>query len=128
MDRKPGYRRRRKKLTGAGEYWATGGKRKAPYSPDAIAAAAAFGVALPAMPEPAAIDYPVLPANWDAVMMFCRGQWHFSMNGRECLDLNTYLGPGKLFDLYEVPDHRAMVERLRVMEHAALTALRAQEA
>jgi hypothetical protein len=80
------------------------------------------------MPEPAVIDYPVLPANWDAVMMFGQGRWQFSMNGRECLDANAYLGPGKLFELYAVPDHRAMWEKLRAMEYAALTALRAQEA
>lgn len=80
------------------------------------------------MPEPEVINYPVLPANWDAVIMFGQGRWLFSMNGREALDANAYLGPGKLFELYDVPDHRATWEKLRLMEYAALSAIHAQEA
>tara|TARA_A200000159_G_C7251723_1_gene309074 strand:+ start:457 stop:729 length:273 start_codon:yes stop_codon:yes gene_type:complete len=64
--------------------------------------------------------------NWEALMMFLRvqTQWQVSMAGYIGLKYEVLLGSGGLFDLYNVEDRRDMLERLQVLEAAALTHLR----
>tara|TARA_Y100000401_G_C8315703_1_gene222273 strand:+ start:1139 stop:1414 length:276 start_codon:yes stop_codon:yes gene_type:complete len=64
--------------------------------------------------------------NWETVMMFLRmqTQWQVSMAGYIGLKYEVLLGSGGLFDLYNVEDRRDMLERLQVLEAAALTHLR----
>nr|BAR25444.1 hypothetical protein [uncultured Mediterranean phage uvMED] len=59
-------------------------------------------------------------------MMFLRvqTQWQVSMAGYIGLKYEVLLGSGGLFDLYNVEDRRDMLERLQVLEAAALTHLR----
>ena len=59
-------------------------------------------------------------------MMFLRvqTQWQVSMVGYIGLKYEVLLGSGGLFDLYNVEDRRDMLERLQVLEAAALTHLR----
>ena len=47
-------------------------------------------------------------------------QWRTSMEGPLGLDYGVLLGPGKLFDLYNVEKPREMLEDLQVMEVAVL--------
>ena len=56
--------------------------------------------------------------NWDAVMMFLRmqTQWQISMSGYVGLKYEVLLGTGGLCDLYNVEDHRDLLERLQIME------------
>ena len=51
--------------------------------------------------------------NWDAVMMFLRmqTQWQVSMSGYVGLKYEVLLGTGGLCDLYNVEDHRDLLER-----------------
>jgi hypothetical protein len=81
------------------------------------------------LPEPKAEkseDFEVWDENWDAVMMFLRmqTQWQVSMSGYVGLKYEVLLGTGGLCDLYNVEDHRDLLERLQIMEASALTELR----
>ena len=59
-------------------------------------------------------------------MMFLRmqTQWQVSMSGYVGLKYEILLGSEGLFGLYNVEDHRDMLERLQLMEAAALAELR----
>ena len=58
--------------------------------------------------------------------MFLRAQtqWNVSMDGLVGLKYEVLLGPGGLFDLYNVENRTDVLERLQVMEATALTELR----
>ena len=59
-------------------------------------------------------------------MMFLRmqTQWQVSMSGYVGLKYEVLLGSQGLFGLYNVEDRRDMLERLQIMEGAALKELR----
>ena len=59
-------------------------------------------------------------------MMFLRlqTQWQVSMRGYVGLKYEVLLGSHGLFGLYNVEDRRDMLERLQIMEAAALKELR----
>ena len=88
--------------------------------------AAAFGLSLPKKPQAVDVDFEVWDENWDAVMMFLRmqTQWTTSMAGYVGLKYEVLLGPGGLFDLYNVEDPRDALERLQILEATALEELR----
>jgi len=74
-------------------------------------------VALPA--DDRSDNFEVLPENWPAVQMFlrCQTQWRTGMAGPIGLD---YGAVQWLFRLYEVEDHRSVLEDLQTMEAAVL--------
>lgn len=67
-------------------------------------------------------DFEVFEDNWPAVEMFLRlqTQWRVSFGGLVGLD---YVAVKWLFDVYEVEDHKEMLDALMIMERAALSAL-----
>ena len=71
-------------------------------------------------------DFEVWDENWDAVIMFLRlqTQWQVSMSGYVGLKYEVLLGSEGLFGLYNVEDRRDMLERLQIMEAAALKEFR----
>ena len=78
-------------------------------------------------PEPTeSTDLEVWDENWDAVIMFLRlqTQWQVSMSGYVGLKYEVLLGSEGWFGLYNVEDRRDMLERLQIMEAAALKELR----
>jgi len=62
----------------------------------------------------------VLPDNWESVQLFirCQTQWRTSMAGLIGLD---YGAVEWLLRLYEVEDHRSLLEDLQIMEAAVLS-------
>jgi hypothetical protein len=70
----------------------------------------------------ATTDFEVFEDNWPVVEMFLRlqTQWRVSMAGLYGLD---YSVAKWMFDLYEVSDHKEMMECLMVMERSALSCL-----
>jgi hypothetical protein len=74
-------------------------------------------VALPA--DDRSEHFEVLPENWEAVQLFlrCQTQWRTGMAGLIGLD---YAAVHWLFRLYEVEDHRSVLEDLQTMEAAVL--------
>lgn len=88
--------------------------------------AAVFGVTLPKPKPKESTDFEVWEENWDAVIMFLRlqTQWQVSMSGYVGLKYEVLLGSDGLFGLYNVEDRRDMLERLQIMEAAALKELR----
>ena len=81
---------------------------------------------LPTEVEKREEHFEVWEENWDAVMMFLRmqTQWSVSMAGYVGLKYEVLLGSGGLFDLYNVKDRRDVLERLQILEAAALSELR----
>ena len=81
---------------------------------------------LPTEVEKREEHFEVWEENWDAVMMFLRmqTQWSVSMAGYVGLKYEVLLGSGGLFDLYNVEDRRDVLERLQILEAAALSELR----
>jgi hypothetical protein len=71
-------------------------------------------------------NFEVWDENWDTVMMFLRmqTQWEVSMSGYVGLKYDVLLVSHGLFGLYNVEDRRDMLERLQIMEAAALKELR----
>jgi hypothetical protein len=67
-------------------------------------------------------DFEVWEENWPVLEMFlrCQTQWRTTMSGVLGLD---YTAVAWVLKLYEVEDHRSMLEDLQVMEAAAMTAL-----
>ena len=59
------------------------------------------------------------PENWDAfqVFMIMRSQWRIGMNGRTGLDYGVAF---RLMDEMHLDDKMDVLDRLRVMEFAAL--------
>lgn len=84
-----------------------------------------LGVVLPADHEESD-DFEVWEENWAAVEMFMRAQtqWRVGMNGLIGLD---YGAVAWLLTLYEVEDHRSLLEDLQVMEGAVLAVLAKRE-
>ena len=74
------------------------------------------------MPEQPCEDFEVWEENWPVVEMFLRvqTQWRTTMNGVLGLD---YGALAWLFMMYEVKDHRALLEDLQVMEAAAMVTI-----
>ena len=73
-----------------------------------------------ALPADDRNDYlEVLPENWEAVQMFmrCQTQWRTGLAGPLGLD---YGAVRWLLRLYEVEDHRSVLEDLQTMEAAVL--------
>lgn len=64
--------------------------------------------------------FAVLPDNWESVQLFirCQTQWRTSMAGLIGLD---YGAVEWLLRLYEVEDHRSLLEDLQIMEAAVLS-------
>ena len=64
-------------------------------------------------------NFEVFPENWEAVQMFvrCQTQWRIGMAGPIGLD---YGAVNWLLRLYEVEDHRSVLEDLQTMEAAVL--------
>lgn len=67
-------------------------------------------------------SFEVLPENWEAVQMFmrCQTQWRIGMAGPIGLD---YGAVNWLLRLYEVEDHRSVLEDLQTMEAAVLVTM-----
>ena len=67
-------------------------------------------------------EFEVWEEKWQVLEMFLRWQteWRTTMNGLLGLD---YTAVAWVLKLYEVEDHRSMLEDLQVMEAAAMTAL-----
>jgi hypothetical protein len=83
----------------------------------------AFGTDESALPESlqGAIEYEVLPENWDAVLMFLRveSQWRTTSAGVMGLDYGVLLGPGGMLDLYGCEDPKDTLESVQVIEAKA---------
>ncbi len=64
----------------------------------------------------------VYQENWDAVQIFMKGQtqWNVSMSGLVGFKYEVFILAGGLFDVYDVKDKRDTLERLQIMEAAAL--------
>ena len=67
-------------------------------------------------------NFEVFPENWEAVQMFvrCQTQWRIGMAGPIGLD---YGAVNWLLRLYEVEDHRSVLEDLQTMEAAVLVTM-----
>lgn len=67
-------------------------------------------------------NFEVFPENWEAVQMFvrCQTQWRIGMAGPIGLD---YGAVNWLLRLYEVEDHRSVLEDLQTMEAAVLATM-----
>lgn len=67
-------------------------------------------------------DFEVWEDNWQAVMIFqhCQTQWRVSMGGLVGLD---YAVVEWLFKLYEIEDQLETLQKLQVIEAAALQIL-----
>ena len=67
-------------------------------------------------------DFVVYQENWDALQLFIRGQtqWNASMSGLIGFKYEVFILAGGLFDVYDVKDKRDTLERLQIMEAAAL--------
>lgn len=72
-------------------------------------------------PPPTVIE--VCPLAWPVVRMFFRCDWQISQGQYLAINKASLLGPGQMFELYEVEDHRQMLEDLLVMQVAALNVL-----
>jgi len=72
--------------------------------------------------EPVCNDYEVWEENWDVVCMFLRmqTQWRVVMAGATGLDYNVFKW---FFDMYEVTNHKEMIEGLQTMEIAVLDSI-----
>lgn len=72
-------------------------------------------------------DFEVWEENWSYVEMFLRmqTQWRVSFSGLVGLDYNAAKW---LFDLFDVNDHKEMLDALMVMERAALIAMNERSA
>jgi hypothetical protein len=83
-------------------------------------------LALPKQKPKESNDFEVWEENWEAVMMFLRmqTQWQVTMGGFVGLRYEVLLCSGGLFDLYNVEDRRDTLERLQILEAAALNELR----
>ena len=79
-----------------------------------------MGVALPE--DDRDDNFEVLAENWEAVQMFmrCQTQWRVGMAGPIGLD---YAAVNWLLRLYEVEDHRSVLEDLQTMEAAVLVTM-----
>ena len=76
-----------------------------------------------ALPEQARTDdFEVWEENWPVLEMFlrCQTQWRTTMSGVLGLD---YAAVAWVLKLYEVEDHRSMLEDLQVMEAAAMVTI-----
>lgn len=80
---------------------------------------------MPRKKEPKKIDFEVWDDNWEIVIMFLRmqTQWNTTMGGYVGLKYEVLLGAGGLMSVYDVDNHREMLEGLQVMEAAALVKL-----
>ena len=67
-------------------------------------------------------DVEVWEENWPVLEMFlrCQTQWRTTMSGVLGLD---YAAVAWVLKLYEVEDHRSMLEDLQVMEAAAMVTI-----
>ena len=67
-------------------------------------------------------DFEVWEENWPVLEMFlrCQTQWRTTMSGVLGLD---YGAVAWVLKLYEVEDHRSMLEDLQVMEAAAMATI-----
>jgi len=83
--------------------------------------AAGLGIPVPES-EPVCNDYEVWEENWDVVCMFLRmqTQWRVGMAGATGLDYNVFKW---FFDMYEVTNHKEMIEGLQTMEIAVLDSI-----
>lgn len=79
-----------------------------------------FGLALPEQAR--TDDFEVWEENWPVLEMFlrCQTQWRTTMSGVLGLD---YAAVAWVLKLYEVEDHRSMLEDLQVMEAAAMVTI-----
>lgn len=70
----------------------------------------------------AGVDFEVWDENWPILEMWLRlqTQWRTSFGGLVGLD---YLACKMMFDLYEVPDQREMMDCIIIMERSALAAI-----
>lgn len=121
MDRKPDGREE-KKLIDAARYWAGGDTSYDEAINDLKALGAPDEVIQDLLDRQATTDFEVFEDNWPVVEMFLRlqTQWRVSMAGLYGLD---YSVAKWMFDLYEVSDHKEMMECLMVMERSALSCL-----
>jgi len=80
---------------------------------------------VPRKKEHKKIDFEVWDDNWEIVVMFLRmqTQWNTTMGGYVGLKYEVLLGAGGLMSVYDVDNHREMLEGLQVMEAAALVKL-----
>lgn len=80
---------------------------------------------MPRKKEHKKIDFEVWDDNWEIVVMFLRmqTQWNTTMGGYVGLKYEVLLGAGGLMSVYDVDNHREMLEGLQVMEAAALVKL-----
>ena len=79
-----------------------------------------LGLVLPEQPRND--DFEVWEENWPVLEMFlrCQTQWRTTMSGLLGLD---YGAVAWVLKLYEVEDHRSMLEDLQVMEAAAMATI-----
>ena len=79
-----------------------------------------LGLVLPEQPR--TDDFEVWEENWPVLEMFlrCQTQWRTTMSGVLGLD---YGAVAWVLKLYEVEDHRSMLEDLQVMEAAAMVTI-----
>ena len=111
-----------KKLTDAARHWVRGGSSLEGAIADLEALGAPEDVIAEMRQRQRGEDFEVWQENWPAVEMFLRleTQWRVGMGGPTGLD---YVAARWLFEVYEVTDQRALLERLKLMEGAALTAM-----
>ena len=70
-------------------------------------------------------QFEVWEENWDAVSVFsrCQTQWRVSMSGLVGLD---YTVVAWMLKLFEVEDHRLVLEQIQVIEAIVLKTFRSQ--
>lgn len=121
MDQEP-RRRAGKKLIDAARYWASGGTS----NEEAISDLKAFGAPQEVIDEMVVAqkndDFEVLQENWHIIEMWLRmqTQWRATHGVLIGLDYNVAKW---LFDVYQVTDHKEMIEALMIMERTALEAI-----
>lgn len=121
MDGKP-RGGQKKKLEDAARYWACGSTSYQDAIDDLKVMNAPEEVIQDLLDMEKAENFEVWEDNWPCVEMFLRlqTQWRTSFGGLIGID---YIAAKWLFDLYDVKEHREMLDALMIMERSALTAL-----